>query len=172
MGKSQDKTKRSKSDKIVIAVGIGVIALAAVIALLAYFVPQWQRQGDMEDRLEQVLSAEVESAVLIDLLPDGGDLLYDAAVQVELNEETLTQVRQGIAQWLDDGFSYTGNGTQPALTDLSLRIRATDGSFAQIYFGAETFYFYENGQTTLFSPDDAEAYHAFYQALTALVATK
>ena len=58
MGKSRNQKKRSKSDKIVIAVGLGVIALAAVIALLAYFVPQWQRQGDMEDRLEQMLSVQ------------------------------------------------------------------------------------------------------------------
>ncbi len=172
MGKSWNQKKRSKSDKIVIAVGFGVIALAAVIALLAYFVPQWQRQGDMEDRLEQMLSVQVESAVLIDLLPEGGDLLYDAAVQVELNEEVLVQVRQGIVQLLDEGFSHTGNGTQPALTDLSLRLRATDGSFVQVYFGAETFYFYENGQTTLFAPDNAETYRIFYQTLTALIAAK
>ncbi|MBQ8341420.1 MAG: hypothetical protein IJY22_03460 [Clostridia bacterium] len=169
MEQKKSPAKRSKSDKIVILVGFGIIALAAVVALLIFFVPRWVRESELEERLLRAAAADAESVVLVDLLPQGGNVLTDGAKQILMEGEALQTFREGLVALAEQGCDAAGETTERNLNDLVLRVREADGHLLQIYFGVSRVYYYEGAEAYLFTPDDLTAYSAFYQWLESLV---
>lgn len=167
----QSPAKRSKKDKITIIVGCSIIAVALVIGLLMVFVPKWLREGDMEDLIERMTAPDPQSAVLVDLLPEGGSLLTDSAVQIELTGESLALVMSGLRELAEKGIDEDGETTERMLTDLVLRVRTSEGEFLQIGLGENRIYCYEGAVALLFTPDDPAAYGDFYRSLEALFKT-
>ena len=176
MGKRQiakntkkNATKRSKSDKIVILVGLCIIAVAALITFLVIFVPKWMRVGDMEELLDKVTAPNAQSVVLVDMVPDGGNAMLDNAVQRELTGEELSTVMAGLAALAESGFSEAGSDSGWRTDELVLRVRTAEGEFVVLYFTGNLFYYYEGLQMILFEPDDAAAYAAFYREMESIL---
>ena len=176
MGKRQNikntkknAAKRSKSDKIVILVGLCIIAVAVLITFLVIFVPKWMREGDMEELLDKVTAPNAQSAVLVDMVPDGGNAMLDNAVQRELTGDALDTVMAGLAALAENGFSEAGSDSGWRTDELVLRVRTADGEFVALYFTETRFYYYEGMQMILFEPDDAASYAALYREMESIL---
>lgn len=171
---AKNAKKNKSSNKTVIIVGCCIIAVALAFVLGVIFIPPLIQEGDMEDFLESLAAENTQSATLIDPLPDGGNVLTGSAVQIELKDEELETVRNGLHALAESGVDVVGEIRQRNFNDLLLRVRDADGKLLQLHLSSGKVYYYPDGNVEglAFVPEDAAAYADFYSCLEAMVSQK
>lgn len=147
-------------------IGIGIILLAVLLVLGVIFLPRMAARSDMKDLLELAAAPGAQYVMLIDPAYVHPGILAGQGREVALTGEQLVQAQAALGALAKD-FSYEKKEQAGAgAFGLHLLIKSAEGEIVKIYFAEALFYAELKGSMYYFSPDDAQAYGAFYALLS------
>jgi len=157
-----------KENQTVLLVGVGILLLAALIILLAIFVPRARYKGEMKDRIDRILLPNPAYVTLSDPLFDTGDLLGRDGKEIVLEGEARAEVLTLLGEVQTAGLSYKGRESMATgAWDLRLLVRTAVGDTAQIWISESRLYYVENSVAYCFAVKDGAAHTALYTRMIA-----
>ena len=159
------KTAKKQSPAMIIA-GAAILFAAALIILLAIFIPRGRENRIFHARYQMLQSAEYTTFLLSDPFYKTGDVIATRGVEVALSPDEVVDIRTRLAAVRVGGIKNGENltGTDGAW-DVRLQVRLENGTRAELYFTETLMYFYADGTAFTFLAKDESAYEGLYHAL-------
>lgn len=159
------KTTRRQSPAMIVT-GALVLCVAALIILLAIFIPRARENRVFRTRYQLLERAEYTRFLLSDPLYKTGEVIASRGVEVALSDDEVAAIRAVLTALRESGIRNGENlkGVDGAF-DVRLQIRTADGTRAELYFTESQMYFYADGTVFTFRPKDSGAYEGLYHTM-------
>ena len=157
------------SNKKAIVIGISVLALAVCVVLLCVLAPMLGARKELKKAVSALCNEEAQYLLVGDPLYKTDDYLGNNGKEVLLDDTQAGAVRAHISAFSENCSYKEQQKLMLGAWDLYVLAKHADGTVTRVYFTSEQFYCTKGDAAMVFTPDDAEAYAAFYAVLKAIL---
>lgn len=151
-------------NKKIYLIGGCIVALAALIILLAVFVPMISHKSKMSKLFDKLQSPA--RVTVGDPLYETGDVLGNKGKEVLATGERLDELLALLRTVAEDGYRTDGTEKMPAGSlELNLKVKTTDGEILNLWFNEQNFYYMDGTVAVLFESKNESAYTALYEKM-------
>ena len=157
------------SNKKAIIIGISVLALAACVVLLCVLAPMLGARKELKKAVSALCNEEAQYLLVGDPLYKTDDYLGNNGKEVLLDDTQAGAVRAHISAFFENCSYKEQQKLSLGAWDLYVLAKNADGTVTRVYFTDGQFYCTKGDAAMVFTPDNAEAYAAFYATLKAML---